>query len=226
MHDIRRIGPARVLTMEPDELLEPPSRHAPAMRARGRRRRTSAAITPKRPTRQRAPSQARAERHAGAAARVLRRGRTGQGHRPRVPRQRGRRRSSGRRAAASRRSCAASTACTRRSRAPAPRAGCCSTTSTSTTPSVDVVAVRRAIGMVFQKPNPFPTMSIFDNVAAGLRLTLARGAAICAPRSRRRCAAPACGRRSRTACTSPAPACRAASSSGCASRARSPSTPR
>jgi phosphate transport system ATP-binding protein len=37
--------------------------------------------------------------------------------------------------------------------------------------SVDVVAVRRAIGMVFQKPNPFPTMSIFDNVAAGLRLS-------------------------------------------------------
>ena len=41
-------------------------------------------------------------------------------------------------------------------------------------PSVDVIAVRRAVGMVFQKPNPFPTMSIFDNVAAGLRLT-ARG---------------------------------------------------
>jgi phosphate transport system ATP-binding protein len=38
-------------------------------------------------------------------------------------------------------------------------------------PSVDVVAVRRAIGMVFQKPNPFPTMSVFDNVAAGLRLS-------------------------------------------------------
>ena len=38
--------------------------------------------------------------------------------------------------------------------------------------SVDVVAVRRAIGMVFQKPNPFPTMSIFDNVAAGPRLGL------------------------------------------------------
>jgi phosphate transport system ATP-binding protein len=36
---------------------------------------------------------------------------------------------------------------------------------------VDVVSVRRTIGMVFQKPNPFPTMSIFDNVAAGLRLT-------------------------------------------------------
>jgi phosphate transport system ATP-binding protein len=42
-------------------------------------------------------------------------------------------------------------------------------------PSVDVVAVRRAIGMVFQKPNPFPTMSVFDNVAAGLRLTSRRG---------------------------------------------------
>ena len=36
---------------------------------------------------------------------------------------------------------------------------------------VDVVSVRRAIGMVFQKPNPFPTMSIYDNVAAGLRLS-------------------------------------------------------
>jgi phosphate transport system ATP-binding protein len=38
-------------------------------------------------------------------------------------------------------------------------------------PDVDVTSVRRIIGMVFQKPNPFPTMSIFDNVAAGLRLT-------------------------------------------------------
>jgi phosphate transport system ATP-binding protein len=42
-------------------------------------------------------------------------------------------------------------------------------------PAVDVVAVRRAIGMVFQKPNPFPTMSVFDNVAAGLRLSAGRG---------------------------------------------------
>jgi phosphate transport system ATP-binding protein len=40
---------------------------------------------------------------------------------------------------------------------------------------VDVTAVRRLIGMVFQKPNPFPTMSIFDNVAAGLKLTGTRG---------------------------------------------------
>lgn len=35
---------------------------------------------------------------------------------------------------------------------------------------VDPVTVRRTVGMVFQRPNPFPTMSIFDNVAAGLRL--------------------------------------------------------
>jgi phosphate transport system ATP-binding protein len=37
--------------------------------------------------------------------------------------------------------------------------------------SVDPVAVRRTVGMVFQRPNPFPTMSIYDNVVAGLRLS-------------------------------------------------------
>ena len=37
-------------------------------------------------------------------------------------------------------------------------------------PSVDPVSVRRQIGMVFQRPNPFPTMSIFENVLAGNRL--------------------------------------------------------
>lgn len=36
---------------------------------------------------------------------------------------------------------------------------------------VDPVQIRRRVGMVFQKPNPFPTMSIYDNVAAGLKLT-------------------------------------------------------
>jgi phosphate transport system ATP-binding protein len=36
---------------------------------------------------------------------------------------------------------------------------------------VDPVVIRRRIGMVFQKPSPFPTMSIADNVSAGLRLT-------------------------------------------------------
>jgi phosphate transport system ATP-binding protein len=40
---------------------------------------------------------------------------------------------------------------------------------------VDPVAVRRTVGMVFQRPNPFPTMSIYDNVAAGLRLNGVKG---------------------------------------------------
>jgi phosphate transport system ATP-binding protein len=35
---------------------------------------------------------------------------------------------------------------------------------------VDATAVRRAVGMVFQRPNPFPTMSIYDNVLAGNKL--------------------------------------------------------
>jgi phosphate transport system ATP-binding protein len=43
--------------------------------------------------------------------------------------------------------------------------------------TVDPVAVRRVVGMVFQRPNPFPTMTVFDNVAAGLRLNGVRGRA-------------------------------------------------
>jgi phosphate transport system ATP-binding protein len=45
-------------------------------------------------------------------------------------------------------------------------------------PGVDPVEVRRAVGMVFQRPNPFPTMSIRDNVVAGLRLQGVRNKAI------------------------------------------------
>src|SRR4051794_13291589 len=41
-------------------------------------------------------------------------------------------------------------------------------------PTIDPVAVRRQIGMVFQRPNPFPTMSIYDNVLAGNRLNAKR----------------------------------------------------
>jgi phosphate transport system ATP-binding protein len=37
-------------------------------------------------------------------------------------------------------------------------------------PDVDPVGVRRQVGMVFQRPNPFPTMSIYENTAAGIRL--------------------------------------------------------
>ncbi len=44
-------------------------------------------------------------------------------------------------------------------------------------PGVDPVNVRRTIGMVFQRPNPFPTMSILDNVVAGIRLQGRRGKA-------------------------------------------------
>jgi phosphate transport system ATP-binding protein len=40
--------------------------------------------------------------------------------------------------------------------------------------AVDPVDVRRTIGMVFQRPNPFPTMSIYDNVVAGLKLQAGR----------------------------------------------------
>ncbi len=38
-------------------------------------------------------------------------------------------------------------------------------------PGVDPVAIRRRVGMVFQKATPFPTMSVYDNVVAGLRLS-------------------------------------------------------
>lgn len=38
-------------------------------------------------------------------------------------------------------------------------------------PGVNAMNLRRRVGMVFQKPTPFPTMSIFDNVAAGVRVT-------------------------------------------------------
>ncbi len=42
-------------------------------------------------------------------------------------------------------------------------------------PAIDPVLIRTKIGMVFQKPTPFPTRSIYDNVAAGLRLNGVRG---------------------------------------------------
>jgi phosphate transport system ATP-binding protein len=41
-------------------------------------------------------------------------------------------------------------------------------------PGVDPVQVRRLVGMVFQSPNPFPTMSVYENVAAGLSLNARR----------------------------------------------------
>ena len=44
--------------------------------------------------------------------------------------------------------------------------------------NVDPVIIKRRMGMVFQKPNPFPTMSIYDNVAAGLKLNGVRNKAL------------------------------------------------
>ena len=82
--------------------------------------------------------------------------------------------SSARPAAASRRSCARSTACTRSSPAPTSRARCCIDGNDLYAPGVDPVLVRRQVGMVFQRPNPFPTMSIRDNVLAGVKLNNTR----------------------------------------------------
>ena len=94
-------------------------------------------------------------------------------------------------------------------------------------PGVDPVLVRRQVGMVFQRPNPFPTMSIRENVLAGVKLN--NRADLEVRRRRRwsssRCRAPTCGTRSRTASTSPARASPAASSSASASRGRSRSQP-
>ena len=97
---------------------------------------------------------------------------------------------------------------------------------TSWTSKVDVSLIRAKVGMVFQKPTPFP-MSIYDNIAFGVKLfeTLPRvemdERVEWALQAR-----PRCGTRSRTSSTRAAPACPAASSSGCASHAASPSSPR
>ena len=83
--------------------------------------------------------------------------------------------------------------------------------------------MRRHIGMVFQQPNPF-AMSIFRNVAFGLRLNRYKGAVEdkVEPALRR----PRCGTRSRTSFARAVWRSREDSSSGCASRGRSPPSPR
>ena len=70
----------------------------------------------------------------------------------------------------------------------------------STTRSVDVNALRKRIGMVFQKSNPFPK-SIYENVAYGCRIHGINGSSRTSTRSSSAaCAAPRSGTRSRTAC--------------------------
>ena len=96
-------------------------------------------------------------------------------------------------------------------------------------PDVDPVAVRRQVGMVFQRPNPFPTMSIYDNVLAGVAAELQA--------SCRKAEADEIVERSLQGANlwnevkdrleqARAWACPAASSSGCASPARSRSSRR
>ena len=78
-------------------------------------------------------------------------------------------RSSARPAAASPRCCASSTACTTSIRTSAPRARSSSTATTSFARDQDLNLLRASIGMVFQKPTPFP-MTIYDNIAFGIQL--------------------------------------------------------
>jgi phosphate transport system ATP-binding protein len=87
-------------------------------------------------------------------------------------------------------------------------------------PSVDLTSVRRAIGMVFQKPNPFPTMSIFDNVAAGIRLTGKSRGANLRERVHKSLRSVGLWEEVKNRLTEPG------NSSGCASRGRSPWNPR
>jgi len=86
----------------------------------------------------------------------------------------------------------------------------------------DVVQLRARVGMVFQKPNPFPK-SIYETsltvrASTGLRPIAANSTTS----SIRVCGARVCGRRSKTASTSRAPVSPAVSSNACASRAPSP----
>ena len=92
-------------------------------------------------------------------------------------------------------------------------------------PRVDVVTLRRRIGMVFQKPNPFPK-SIFDNVAYGRRLHGGLDKGRLQGIVERSLRAPRCGTRSRTGWTTTPWASPAASSSGCASPGPWPSIPK
>ena len=94
-------------------------------------------------------------------------------------------------------------------------------------PGVDPVNVRRTVGMVFQKANPFPTMSIYDNVIAGYKIAGTRKNKSetddIVERSLQ--GREPVGRGQAAARTAPAPACPAGSSSGCASPGPSPCEP-
>ncbi len=63
-------------------------------------------------------------------------------------------------------------------------------------PGIDPVGVRRAIGMVFQRPNPFPAVLIRNNVVAGLKLQGVRNRKVLDDTAESCCAAQTCGTRS------------------------------
>ena len=90
---------------------------------------------------------------------------------------------------------------------------------------VDPVAVRKTIGMVFQRPNPFPTMSIRDNVVAGLRLQGVRNRAVLDETAERSLRGANLWDEVKTDSASPAAGCRAVNSNGCALPAPSPYGP-
>ena len=92
-------------------------------------------------------------------------------------------------------------------------------------PKIDINALRKRIGMVFQKSNPFPK-SIYENVAYGCASRGSTRSGTSTRSSSAACAARRSGTRSRTASTRARWGCRAASSSASASRGRSPSSPR
>ena len=134
--------------------------------------------------------------------------------------------SSAPRAAASRRCCAPSTACSSSIPSSAPRARSLLDGENILDLEAGRLAAPRQVGMVFQKPTPFP-MSIYDNIAFGVRL-FENAAARRDGRARRVGAEEggAVERGEGQAAARAARACRAASSSGCASRAASRSSPR
>ena len=88
-------------------------------------------------------------------------------------------------------------------------------------PDVDPVEVRRRIGMVFQRPNPFPTMSIFDNAVAGVRLGAGRiSKADLQERAEQALRSAGLWDEVKDRLQTPGGGCRAASSSASASRGR------
>ena len=92
-------------------------------------------------------------------------------------------------------------------------------------PSVDVNELRARVGMVFQKPTPFP-MSIYDNIAFGIRPMRSCPNPNSMAASRKRSRKPRSGTKRGTSCGNPGSASQAGSSSAFASRAPSHRTPR